>query len=135
MPHFSKKSKDILRTCNPLLQAIFDTVIITYDCTILEGRRGKIRQNNLFASGASKVKWPNSKHNVIEPLGLSNAVDVAPYVRGISWNVKQGYHFGGYVLAVSHQLKIPIRWGGDWDKDHDVTDQSFNDLGHFELIL
>lgn len=27
-----------------------------------------------------------------------------------------------------------IRWGGDWDRDHDVKDQTFNDLVHFEVV-
>ena len=135
MPTFSNTSRIKLRTCHAYLQALFDTVIQFYDCTVVEGRRGKVRQNKLFNAGLSKVVWPNSKHNVISLTGLSLAVDVAPYIRGISWNSKQCYHFGGYVLAVAQQMKIPVRWGGDWDRDYDVLDQEFNDLVHFELVL
>ena len=25
-----------------------------------------------------------------------------------------------------------IHWGGDWDRDTEVNDQTFNDLAHFE---
>jgi len=28
-------------------------------------------------------------------------------------------------------MEIPIRWGGDWDRDHCLSDQSFDDLVHF----
>lgn len=137
MPQFSKASVLKLRTCHTLLQALFDTVILTYDCTVIEGRRGKIRQNNLQAAGLSKVVWPHGKHNVLTPTALALAVDVAPYIKGkgVSWNAKQCYHFGGYVLATANQIKIPVRWGGDWDQDYDVLDQEFNDLVHWELVL
>lgn len=137
MPHFSVTSRNKLRTCHTLLQGLFDTVVLTYDCAIIEGRRSKARQNALYSAGSSKLVWPESKHNVLNPINLSMAVDVAPCIKGkgISWNTKQCYHFGGYVLAVSHQLKIPIRWGGDWDRDYDILDQEFNDLVHFELVL
>ncbi len=28
-----------------------------------------------------------------------------------------------------------IRYGGDWDRDFDITDNKFQDLVHFELIM
>ena len=44
------------------------------------------------------------------------------------------YDFGGYVVGAAHRLGVPIRWGGDWDQDHDVfDDQTFQDLVHFEI--
>jgi len=44
------------------------------------------------------------------------------------------YDFGGYVLGSAERLGVPLRWGGDWDRDHDVfDDQTFQDLVHFEL--
>jgi hypothetical protein len=29
---------------------------------------------------------------------------------------------------------INLRWGGDWDRDSDLKDQTFNDLGHIEVV-
>ena len=128
MPKFSIKSAQKLYTCHPDLQEIFRKVIERYDCTILEGVRAQDRQDELYRIGQSKVKFPNSKHN----RAPSRAIDVAPYP--IDWNdMKRFYHFGGYVMGVAGQMGIKLRWGGDWDGDNDLNDQTFMDLVHFEL--
>ena len=41
----------------------------------------------------------------------------------------QCYHFAGYVLRFASEIRIPIRWGGDWDRDLDVNDQNFKLFG------
>jgi peptidoglycan L-alanyl-D-glutamate endopeptidase CwlK len=126
---FSQRSKDKLITCHPDLVRLFNEVIKHYDCSVLEGYRSNERQEQLFDDKKTKLRGGQSKHNQNPSL----AVDVAPYP--IRWNEPERfYHFGGFVLATAKQLNIPIRWGGDWDGDGDVTDQSFNDLPHFELI-
>ena len=132
MPRFSKQSKRKLAACHEDLQRLFNEVIKNFDCTIVCGRRGKLEQNFLRVRGRSKLWYPNSKHNKVPSL----AVDVAPYIsgKGISWNSKQCYFFGGYVMGVAASLGISIRYGGDWDKDKDINDQSFNDLVHFEIM-
>jgi peptidoglycan L-alanyl-D-glutamate endopeptidase CwlK len=63
MPAFGKKSLENLNSAHNDLQALFNEVIKHFDCTVLEGFRGKERQNRLFSEGATKVKFPNSKHN------------------------------------------------------------------------
>jgi peptidoglycan L-alanyl-D-glutamate endopeptidase CwlK len=134
MPKFSKRSLSRLNTCDPALQELFNEVIKTYDCVILEGHRSQKRQDTLFKSGASKVVI--SKHNYSPSL----AVDVSPYPIPDKWgegNAKEKakfYHFAGYVKAVADQKGIAIRWGGDWDGDNDFNDQTFDDLVHFELL-
>jgi len=133
-PRFGSRSKKNLRTCDPQLQRLFNVVVEGFDCSIIQGRRSKALQDKYFAEGKSKVQWPNSKHNVLNPTDLSHAVDVAPYINGkISWDSCQCYFFAGYVLRVSEELGIDIRWGGDWDQDRDVNDQTFRDLIHFEI--
>ena len=64
------------------------------------------------------------------------AVDAAPCLSGkIDWNDAKFFClFAGVVLSTASQLGIKIRWGGDWDGDFDLKDQSFIDLPHFELI-
>ena len=42
------------------------------------------------------------------------------------------YYFGGYVLGTAQEMGIDIRWGGDWDGDRSISDQTFDDLVHFE---
>lgn len=128
MNGFSKASEEKLNSCHPKLQLLFKTVVITYNCSIIQGFRGKEEQDEDFMSKKSKVQWPNSAHNKFP----SHAVDVAPWP--IDWSdIKRFYHFAGYVLAASETLGIQVRWGGDWDGDLDFKDQNFNDLVHWEL--
>ncbi|MBI9092461.1 MAG: M15 family metallopeptidase [Desulfobacterium sp.] len=133
MPDYSSKSKQRLATCHPDLQRLFNAVIEAVDCSIIEGHRNRDRQDRFYREGRSKVQWPEGKHNKTPSL----AVDAAPYIpgKGISWEVKQCCYFAGMVKIKALELGIAIRWGGDWDNDNDVNDQSFNDLVHFELIL
>ena len=128
MPYFSNKSKANLETCEPELQDIFNTVIEWFDCTILEGHRGEERQNQLCDEGKSQVRYPNSKHNSTP----SRAVDVIPYP--IDWEDRERMtFFAGWVMAIAKMQGTALRWGGDWDKDTQVKDNSFDDLVHFEL--
>lgn len=129
MYKFSSRSKAQLITAHPELQRLFREVIKGYDCTVIQGYRGKEEQDEYFRTGRSKVEWPNSKHNKTPSLAL----DVAPYP--IDWNdINRFYHFGGYVKGVADQLDINVRWGGDWDGDNDLNDQTFMDLVHWELM-
>ena len=130
MPSFGISSKEQLASCHPLLQLIFNKVIEHYDCSALEGARSKSRQNFLFGQRKSKVQWPNSKHNKLP----SEALDAVPYP--VDWTDREQFsHFAGYVKGVADVLGIPIIWGGDWDDDNKVSDNIFDDLGHFELNL
>jgi len=128
VPKFSAASRARLETCDIRLQSLFNEVIRHFDCTVLEGHRGQDAQDNAYASGKSQVKWPDGKHNRMP----SKAADVAPYP--IDWNdIRRFYYFAGFVLGVAARMQIPIRWGGDWDRDTRVNDQNFNDLVHFEV--
>ncbi len=129
MPAFSEKSLTKLATCDPLLQWVFHEVIHNFDCTILEGHRDKDRQNQMVAEGKSQVRWPGGKHNTVP----SCAVDVTPYP--IQWDDRERQTlFAGYVLATAKNMGIDLRWGGDWDRDTEVRDNSFDDLVHFEIV-
>lgn len=129
MPRFSAQSRGHLDTCSEGLQRVFERVVAAYDCTVICGHRGKEAQNEAFRTGASKKQWPESNHNDLP----SRAVDVAPYP--IDWkNLKRFYHFAGYVQAVGEEMGVRIRWGGDWDSDRDLDDQTFFDLVHFEEL-
>jgi len=129
MPNFSLASKTKLLTCHPELQRLFFEVIRHWDCQILEGHRGKEAQNEAFKKGNSKLQWPKGKHNKLPSL----AVDVAPYP--IDWKDTQRFiYFAGFVLGVASQLGIKLRYGGDWDRDTQMTDEKFRDLVHWEII-
>ena len=129
MPSFSDKSLSRLSTCDPRLQQVFHKVIRHFDCTILEGHRDRERQNRLVEEGKSKVRWPKGKHNAVP----SMAVDVTPYP--VDWDDRERHTlFAGYVLATAKGLGVDLRWGGDWDSDTEVRDNSFDDLVHFEIM-
>ncbi len=98
--------------------------------SILCGHRTKAEQNALFLDGKSQLQYPNGKHNSIP----SRAVDVAPYP--IDWNDRErfSYFAGARGIGVGASPGIAGRWGGDWDKDNKLKDNSFDDLVHFELV-
>ena len=129
MPKFSNKSKGRLSSCDDRLQEVFKEVVKTFDCSILQGHRGKKEQDLYFNTGRSKVKYPNGRHNA-KP---SKAVDVTPYP--VDWNDRERQTlFAGYVLGIAKGMGITLRWGGDWDRDFEVKDNSFDDFPHFEVV-
>jgi len=139
MPRFGRKSKERLESCHDDLQALFNTVICSIDCSVLCGHRGKEEQNKAVAEGRSKAEYPNGRHNR-KP---SHAIDVSPYP--VDWNdLDRFYYFAGFVLATANFLKDlgeishNIRWGGNWRGFNngviDFSKNTFDDLPHFELI-
>lgn len=129
MAKLSETSNKRLQTCHPDLQKLFNEVIKHYDCTVICGVRGKEEQDEAVRLGKSKLTFPNSKHNS----SPSMAVDVVPFP--IDWNdATRFYHFAGFVKAIAISLGIKIRWGGDWNGDHEFKNEKFKDLPHFELI-
>lgn len=129
MPKFSAKSKKKLETCDIRIQNIFNEVIKHIDCTILEGYRGSGRQNELYRTGKSQLRYPNGKHNS-EP---SLAVDVMPYP--IDWKDRERVTlFAGFVLGIARHQGVILTWGGDWDNDWRVKDNNFDDLPHYQIL-
>lgn len=128
-------SEKVLLTADPMLQQIFRDVANHWDITILEGIRTLERQKELVASGASKTL--NSRH-FANSHGFSSAVDVAPHglAAVVDWaDAALFRYFAGYVMRTAEEHGAPLRWGGDWDGDHQVKDQTFNDLVHFEMLV
>ena len=126
---WSRLSHDRLTTCHLGLVHLFDRVIkrkdLPCDLTILCGHRSKAEQDAAFAKGASKLRYPKSKHNVWP----SMAVDVAPYVNGApSWDWDWYNKIAPIIKDEWALLDYPgfrLTWGGDW--------ASFKDGPHWEL--
>ena len=128
MPRFGRRSKNALHSCDERLIKVFDEVIKTVDCSVLEGHRGQSKQDKYYEEGKSKVKYPSGRHNKLP----SMAVDVAPYP--IDWNDRERFHlFAGFVLGIAKSMGINLRWGGDWNQNWFVDDNKFDDFPHFEL--
>lgn len=145
MPQFGKDSRAKLNTCHKDLQLICEEVIKNIDFTVTEGAREDAKQMQYFKEGKSKLDGvkQRSKHQVTKEEPLSYAVDIAPYPVNYANKPKtlaRFYMLAGYMFQASAKLfeegKIThkIRWGGDWDGDKDFTDNTFDDLPHFELI-
>ena len=124
MFRFGKKSKQRLKGVDAKLVNVLNELIKIMDVTIIEGLRTQERQNELVANGASKTKY--SKHI------QGKAVDLAPYP--IDWEDRERFHYmGGMIRGIAQQLNVPVRWGGDWDGDVEIKDNSFDDLVHIEI--
>ena len=137
MPSYSESSLSKLSTCELPLQRLFLEVVKHRDNTVLEGHRGEALQHQYFLEGKSKLDWPNGNHNA-DP---SKAVDSVPYpidwtkvTKEDKWAINALCEYAGFVLGIAAMMEIPIRWGGDWDGDGDLSDQQFHDLPHFELL-
>ena len=134
MPRFGKKSKKNLATCDERLIKVFNEVIKTVDCTVLEGHRSKDRQNALYREGKTKVTYPSGRHNHYPSL----AVDVCPYP--VDWGDRERFTlFAGFVIGIAKSMDIKLRWGGNWDMWEEngrweVDDNKFDDFPHFELM-
>ena len=133
---FTKSSLKNLATCDLRL---IDAVNLAqqsfyketgYGIQVVCGHRTKKEQAKLFARGFSKVPPGKSKHN-FKP---AKAVDLAPLSADgkIPWNDSELFH--KLAEAMMRASRSGLRWGGDWDGDGQTSDESFKDLGHFELM-
>ncbi len=148
MPYFSSSSKAVLEPCHDDLKRLFYEVVKHFDCKPTHSyrtpeyqfelyKKGRILKNGLWVIDDKNKIVTNcdgykklSKHNY----NPSQAIDICPYP--ISWkDINRFYIFGGVVETTARYMGIDIRWGGDWDGDTQVNDQTFNDLPHFEIIL
>lgn len=109
-----------------------------FDFGITCGSRSKELQDRLYFEGRSKVRWPNSKHNLSIERKKALAYDFVIYVNGKATYGEK--HKPSYYMAVgifkgaAAELGINIRSGADWDGDFDTTDQNFHDLPHIEKL-
>ena len=147
MPTYGTTSLLNLSTADARLQRVFKEVIKVMDNSILHGERTTVEQYKLFKQGRLMVneRWviqdeskivtykdgiiKKSTHNY----SPSKAVDAVPYP--IDWqDTDRARYFAGIVTGVAMMMGESIRWGGDWDRDTDLKDQSFMDLYHFEVV-
>jgi len=129
MPTLSERSLENLSLVDVRLRGVIEQAIEIVDFSVLEGYRGPDRQDEMFRTGQSKLQWPDSKHNSLPSL----AVDIAPYP--IDWEDTERFVFlAGVVFTIAIQNGIDLRWGGDWDGDGFMRDETFRDYVHFELL-
>lgn len=143
MPVFGPASTTQLATCHIDIQVIFREVIWTVDCTIIEGHRGQIDQDEYFRLGKSEVQFPNSNHNSFPSMAV-DSMRYYPQRPHIHWSDKDDNEwFAKFVIETARKLYDAgeithlIRWGADWDMDgvrvDKDPDEQFFDGPHFEL--
>jgi peptidoglycan L-alanyl-D-glutamate endopeptidase CwlK len=147
MPQFGTASLDRLAQADPRIQELFKEVVKYADCTVLCSFRGKQEQDAAFAAGNSKLRFPQSKHNSMP----SQAVDVMPWHTDkphVRWPDLSGFtpkqmaqiynyasiaHFAGITRGIALERGIPIRWGGDFNRNYLMEDKDSWDLPHYQL--
>lgn len=134
MREWGEVSKRRLGELDPRLQDMCNFILRhVCDISIVCAHRGEEDQNKAYDTKHSQVRFPNGKHNKLPSI----AVDIAPYPypkNDAKLRTALGY-IAGRAIAWGIEHDIQLRWGGDWDGDGDVTDQTFDDLFHIELRL
>lgn len=141
------RSVSVLETLNKDLRLLLEDArrfsLVSFQ--LVEGARSIERQQELFNTGKSKVNpaayagrlhelYAAARHVVGPGKPLSDAVDVIVALRGKEYDTAQLAYLAGVLQAIGLVRSTPVRWGGNWDSDTEViTDQSFDDLVHFEL--
>lgn len=128
---WSNKSLQVRATLDPRLQVMVDELLKYMDVSLVQGHRGEAEQNDYFDRGVSQVRWPNGKHNSYPSL----AVDMQPYPYPTNENdlrAALGY-MAGLCWLIAERNGFSLRWGGDWNRNGDVTDNGFDDLYHLEI--
>lgn len=119
-------------TLHPKLKKVVDEMLQYMDLTLISGYRTKEQQELLFREGKSKLQYPQSKHNRYPSI----AVDVQPHP--YPTDEKELWAALGYMAGLARKIGetygLEIRWGGDWDRDGDLTDNDFDDLFHLEIV-
>ena len=133
MRSWGRKSGAVYRTLDERLQHLCDWALREVaDISLIAGHRGEAAQNFAFANGTSKLRWPDGKHNKLPSL----AVDFQPYPmptdKAKAWASLA--YVAGRMIERALQDGITLRWGGDWSQDGDLTDQTFDDLYHIEIV-
>ena len=162
---YSRHSLAEKDTLHFILGGLFQYVLETHDHRLEQGRRSRGEQRVAFASGNSKVtgegdyphmsRTADGRYDETEA-GDSWAVDVTPYVDGKPldagafgkdpWVTARWGYFAGVVIGEANNYlrshenatgeKYRIRWGGNWDRDAEILDNSdrrFVDAYHWEL--
>ncbi len=139
MAKFGKNSLQRLSELHQDLKVLLTTAIKFYDFSITCGYRNKKDQQTAYREKKSKLNWPNSKHNKMPAM----AVDIVPFVAGsgLDYTDRERYLlFVGRLLGFadilfsSGKMIHHVRIGCDWNMNGTPKDDSFQDIGHLELI-
>jgi peptidoglycan L-alanyl-D-glutamate endopeptidase CwlK len=153
MAQYGQKSQKELNTAEADLITLFNEVVKYFDNTILYGHRDPALQFELYKLGrklengewiiinkSKVVTYKDGTNNLsMHNYSPSKAVDVVPYPVNFKDEDRIKF-FAGYVLGTARQLKQQgkmihdIKWGGDWNRNTLLDDETFLDYCHYEII-
>lgn len=137
MPAFGKKSLTILQRVHPDLVDVLTEAIKLVDFTVTYGHRTLEEQQALYAQGRTTpgkivTKCDGVNNKSAHQGDPSLAVDLAPWP--VDWSNRNRFYFlAGVIMGVASHMGVKIRWGGDFNRNGDLTDDDFVDIPHFEL--
>lgn len=121
-----------LSTCHPDIQALAKEVDSHYPIQCICGERNEADQDKAYEQRMSRVKFPNSKHNINPKMGRTNswAGDFVPdpdrNPKTLNWtDIKSFERMCLEFEEAARKLKIKIRLGRDF---------TFKDMPHVELV-
>lgn len=116
-----------------LAEEAIKTTPVDFGIAWMGGRRTAEEQFSLFIKKVTTKDGINnlSKHQT------GQAFDIIPFVGGKvkenDWNYAM---IASAILIKAKELELHIRTGSDWNENGEyITDESFRDIGHFELMM
>jgi peptidoglycan L-alanyl-D-glutamate endopeptidase CwlK len=153
-----KVSKKVFDTLHPDLQTIVSWGLMhcAVDMSLYEGHRPQKVQFSYYKKGRElkNGKWfiINKKAVITNVDGYkikgkhnynpSHAVDIRAYVPGkkqLTWDSIHLTYIGASLIMIADFLyndgiiEHKLRWGGNWDKDGDLADNTLYDRPHVEI--
>jgi|DEB0MinimDraft_6_1074348.scaffolds.fasta_scaffold00989_20 hypothetical protein len=125
------RSLDHRDQLHPDLADLFDRALemSPFDLAITGSHRTQEEHESL-PDGATQVSWEQSKHSSMP--SLAGHIDPYPIDYADPYRY---YVLAGVVFAAARDLCMleRVRWGGDWDRDFRLAEETFRDLAHWEL--
>lgn len=128
---------------------------LSFDTLVVEGKRSREQMAINYGKGrtaaecvakgvpakyakptAAKVTWLNDPYASNHADG--GAVDVYPLIGGKLATTKD--HLPMFralyeaIMAAARELKVKLRYGGDWDRDGKLFEKGETDAVHFEVV-
>ena len=150
---FGERSLRALKGVHPDLVKVASRAIALSDVDfmVIEGVRTPARQRELFAKGRTtaqlravgirdlqgkpseaKVTWTLKSNHFVQADGFGHAIDCLP--APFDWKEAKPFdRMAMAMFAAASELRIPIRWGADWDRDGRPRERGESDSPHFEL--
>ena len=120
---FGEKSEWELKDVHPLLVGVVRRALTvsSVDFGVHDGRRTEAEQRAYVNSGVSKTM--DSRHLT------GHAVDLVPYIAGkLRWEWAPIYAIAEAMRTAARALKVPLVWGGCWDRNFTDSDEAPADM-------